>query len=86
MVANLSVWRDEVLKVPIGALFRSAGRWSAFRVSEGRAELVPVEVGRMSDTHAQVLAGLAQGDIVVLYPSDVIESGTEVAPRVTEAR
>jgi HlyD family secretion protein len=55
------------VKLPIGALFRSKGQWSAFTVgADGRARLSRVEVGRMNDEEAEVISGLSPGDRVIL--------------------
>lgn len=81
--ARLIVWQDEkALQVPIGALFRSAGRWSVFSVNEDTVELRAVTVGQMNDTHVQIVEGLADGVEVVLYPNDQLEHGSLVERRV----
>lgn len=69
------------LTVPVGALFRHDGRWAVFRHEHGRAALVPVEVGHRNPDVAEVLAGLAAGDQVVLHPSDRVANGVTVAQR-----
>ena len=82
VVARLAVWRqDDVLKVPIAALFRSGGEWSVFAVDGERAGLRRIAVGRMDGSHAQVLDGLQADDVVILYPSDVVEDGSLVEER-----
>lgn len=82
--ARLIVWQDEdALQVPIGALFRSAGNWSVFVVSEDVIELRTLSIGKMNDTHAQIIEGLVEGDDVVLYPNDQLEHGSLVVRRVT---
>jgi len=79
--ARVVVWSDErTLKVPVSALFRRGGDWAAFVVRSGRATLVPVEAGRTSGTETQVLAGLAEGDEVILYPGDRVREGQRVTP------
>lgn len=81
--ARLIVWRDEkALQVPIGALFRSAGSWSVFAVSEDTAELRAVTIGQMNDTHAQIVGGITDGVEVVLYPNDQLQHGSLVERRV----
>ena len=82
VVAHLAVWRqDDVPKVPSAALFRSAGDWSVFVVEGGRARLRRIDIGRMNRTHAQILEGLQADDVVILYPSDVVEDGNLVEQR-----
>ncbi|MBL9214588.1 MAG: efflux RND transporter periplasmic adaptor subunit [Opitutaceae bacterium] len=79
--ARVFLWEsDRVLKVPVSALFRRGGAWAAYVVRGGRAALVPVEAGRSSGTEVQVLAGLQEGDEVVLYPGDRVQDGMRVQP------
>jgi HlyD family secretion protein len=81
--ASVVTWEGEdVLRVPSGALFRSAdGGWAVFAVEGSRARLRTVEVGRRTPDHARVLGGLSAGDVVVLYPDDRLENGRRVAIR-----
>jgi HlyD family secretion protein len=82
VLANLVVWSDEdVLRVPIGALFRAGGDWAVFAVEGDRARLRRIEIGQINDHVAQVVDGLEPGDAVILFPSDVLEDGSLVAPR-----
>lgn len=82
VLAHLGVWEHAAaLQVPIGALFRSQGRWAVFVVAEGRALLQPVDIGRMNAVNAQILDGLEEGAVVVLYPNDLLEDGGPVALR-----
>jgi HlyD family secretion protein len=57
-------------KAPLGALVRHRGGWAAFRISEGRARLTPIEVAALSDREAEVRSGLRAGDQVIVFPSD----------------
>jgi HlyD family secretion protein len=80
--ARVVIWEaDDVLKVPAGALFRQGGDWAVYAVEDGRARLRRVEVGRSNGLETEVRAGLAQGDAVILHPSDKIQAGTRVAAR-----
>jgi HlyD family secretion protein len=79
--ARVTVWEDaKVLKVPVSSLFRRGPEWSAYVVRNGRAALVPVSAGRSSGTETQVLAGLKEGDEVILYPGDRVADGMRVNP------
>ena len=76
------VWRNEdVLKVPVGALFRIGGNWALFVVEDGQATLRRLEIGQMNGTEAEVLDGLAVGETVILHPSDRIADGVLVEAR-----
>lgn len=78
--ASLVVWSsDDVVTVPTSALFRRRGVWQVFAVHDGKAELREVEIGHRSVERAQVLSGLAEGDAVILFPTDQIGDGVKVA-------
>jgi HlyD family secretion protein len=80
--ARIVVWQaDRVLLVPASAVFRTGSGWSAFVVADGRAQLRQVRVGHRSDAAVEVLEGLAEGDRVVLFPSDRLQSGLRVRAR-----
>lgn len=72
---------SSVLKVPLGALVREAGGWSVFRIDGGRARLVPVRIGAMTDDEAEVLKGLEAGQRVVVFPSDKVRDRSAVHVR-----
>ncbi|MGH8565016.1 MAG: efflux RND transporter periplasmic adaptor subunit [Gammaproteobacteria bacterium] len=80
--ARIVIWKkDEVLKIPAGALFRHVAGWAVFRVTGGEAELHPVRIGHDNGLEAEVLDGLAPGDPVIVHPSDKISDGVRVARR-----
>jgi HlyD family secretion protein len=80
---RIVVWESaDSVRVPAGALFRGPdGRWAVFAVRDGRAATTPLTVGRSNGLEAEVLAGLAPGDRVVLHPSDRVKDGVEVVGR-----
>lgn len=79
---RILVWRGEdVVRVPLAALFRRGDQWSAFKVTGGTATTVPVSIDHRDQQFAEVTEGLAPDDVVILHPSDRIESGTAVEPR-----
>lgn len=85
--ARIVVWQsDSTLKVPSGALVRRGERWHALVVREGRAHSQVVEVGRSSGPETQILKGLSEGDVVVLFPGDRISDGDRVKPVRVSAR
>lgn len=77
-VAIIILEFDRVLTVPASSLFQRDGSWNVFVVQAQRVVLRPVEIANRNREYAQVLAGLQEGDTVILYPSDLIEEGTEV--------
>lgn len=79
---RITEWQaEDVLQVPVSALFRTGESWAVFRVVGGVAESVPVEIGRRSDSAAEVLSGLAEGDHVVTHPPEALAAGGIVAER-----
>ncbi|MCP5433630.1 MAG: HlyD family efflux transporter periplasmic adaptor subunit [Alphaproteobacteria bacterium] len=80
--ARIVTWEEEnVLQVPLSALFRTEGKWTVFRVQDGVARPAEVEIGAMNAQAAQIRSGLEEGETVVLYPSDKIGAGTRVRQR-----
>jgi RND family efflux transporter MFP subunit len=66
------------LTVPANAiLFRSEGMRTAV-VRDGKAQLVPITIGRDFGSTLEVTSGLSMGDKVILNPSDSLTSGTPV--------
>ncbi len=77
--SRIILWEaDNILSVPANALFRKGEGWAVFRVSDGEAEEMPVNIGRMNDRQAEVVGGLEEGDRVVLHPSDALVDGVAV--------
>lgn len=80
--ARIVLWENEdVLKVPLSALFRDAGDWTIFVEREGRAEKRRVEPGRHNGLESEILEGLAVGERIVLYPSDRVVAGVRLTAR-----
>jgi len=80
--ARIVVWqRNDVLKAPASALFRQGEQWAVFRATGGRAHLTHVEIGRNNGIDAEVLDGLADGDVVIAHPSDKVVEGVGVRQR-----
>jgi HlyD family secretion protein len=69
---------ENAIVVPVGALFREGDGWSLFAVSEGRAAKRAVQLGARNNTVAWIEKGLAEGDRVVVYPSDALRDGSRV--------
>lgn len=79
---NVTVWsQDEVVMVPVSALFRDGSAWRVFKIVEGRARAVNIVTGARNARDVQVLSGLEPGDLVVVYPPDGLKDGVSVRPR-----
>ncbi|MEZ4416632.1 MAG: HlyD family efflux transporter periplasmic adaptor subunit [Gemmatimonadota bacterium] len=77
--ASLITWEsDDVLMVPLGALFRRDSRWAVYAVADGRARLRIVEIGHRGQREAEVTAGISEGETVVVYPPDGLREGARV--------
>jgi len=77
--ASIEVSRDEdVLLVPLSALFRLGDDWATFRVVDGRARLTTLRLGKRGEEFASVLTGIEAGATVIVYPSDAVHDGVRV--------
>jgi HlyD family secretion protein len=80
--ASIVVWESEdVLKVPIGALYRRSSDWAVLINQDGRAEERIVKIGQRNDREALVLDGLQPGMEVVLHPGDRLSHGSRLKSR-----
>jgi HlyD family secretion protein len=72
---------NDVLIVPTSALFRVGQQSAVFRASDGTAHRQFVKIGRQNGLEAEVIEGLAEGDQVVIHPSDQVEDGVAIRQR-----
>lgn len=80
VVAHIARWQGEdLVTIPIGALFRLDGDWATFVVEDGKAVSRRIQLGERSSELAEVVGGLQVGEEVILHPADTIASGTSVA-------
>lgn len=66
---------DDAMQIPISALFRKDGNWMVFRVVDGIAKGIVIEVGQRNSSVAEVLGGLSVGDSIITHPSDRVAEG-----------
>jgi HlyD family secretion protein len=79
---RIVVWQDDdVLKVPVGTLFRSGNDWAVFVAAGGRAARRTVEVGHRNNEEAEIVSGLGAGDALVLHPPDTLADGDRIEAR-----
>jgi HlyD family secretion protein len=76
---KIILWRGDALTVAASAVFRDRGRWAVYKVSQGRAHLVPIEVGKRGRLAVEVTSGLSPGDVVILHPGDRVTDGGRVS-------
>ena len=79
---RIAVWEAEsVVKVPTSALFREGQQWAVYVVEGGRARSATVQLGQRTNTEAEVLGGLQEGQQVVLHPPDTLTDAARVTVR-----
>jgi HlyD family secretion protein len=85
--ASIIVWSSpKVIVIPRSALLQASDGttgWNAFVVRSGRAEARSIRIGHVGGAAAEVIAGIDEGDEVVLFPSDQVKAGTRVSVRKT---
>jgi HlyD family secretion protein len=80
--ARVVLWQgDDVVTVPLTALFRDGEDWAVFVDDGGRASLRHMKVGHRNSVDAEIVEGLAAGERVVLHPSDRVVAGIRIATR-----
>jgi HlyD family secretion protein len=78
--AAIVTWQgQEVLTIPTSAIFQSPSGWYCYVVNEGRANLTPVTIGSRGREFTRVIAGVEEGDSVILYPSDLVADDVAVS-------
>ncbi|MDJ0852522.1 MAG: efflux RND transporter periplasmic adaptor subunit [Myxococcota bacterium] len=70
------------LQVPAGAVHADDGRTFVYRISSGRAERIPVELGRASIDAVEIVGGLESDDRVIVRSSNGLHDGSRVKARV----
>ncbi|OIN04742.1 efflux RND transporter periplasmic adaptor subunit [Oceanisphaera psychrotolerans] len=82
---RIVVWEDEnVLMAPSSALFREGEQWAVLVAEGNRARWTPVRIGHDNGLQAQILAGLSEGQQLVLYPGPELADGTRIAATIVD--
>jgi HlyD family secretion protein len=77
--ARIVVWQaEDVLSVPVSALFRCGTGWCTFVVQGGRARRREIAPDHRSSARVEISRGLEPGDEVILHPTDRIADGVRV--------
>ncbi len=71
---------EDALVAPASATFRTDGNWAAYIIRNGKAEKVSLELGARTPDWVQVFQGVSEDVHVILYPSDQVHEGVDVAP------
>lgn len=76
---RITVWQaDNVLQVPVSALFRQGESWCLFVVENGEASLRQVEVGQRTPFEIEIKSGLDEGAQLIIHPSNQIQEGLRI--------
>jgi HlyD family secretion protein len=73
--------RDQVVRVPLGAVFREGAGWATYVVADGRAHLAQVSLGARSDAEVEVTGGLTDGQSVIVHPGESVAEGSRIEGR-----
>ena len=76
---RIVIWQaDNVLKVPVSAIFRRGESWSVFVIENGEAQLREVEIGQRTPFEVEIRSGLDESTKVIIHPSNEISDGSRV--------
>lgn len=80
--ARFLLWEAEhVLQVPNVSLFKDQGQWAVYVVEQNRVELRQVSLGHRNGLSAEILAGINEGERVVIHPDAELYAGRRVQLR-----
>ncbi|MEM9484175.1 MAG: efflux RND transporter periplasmic adaptor subunit, partial [Cyanobacteria bacterium P01_F01_bin.116] len=80
--ARIVTWAsDDVLQVPVSALYRCEESWCVFVVKDDRVQPREISTDHRSTMAAEVTDGLQSEERVVLHPSDQLQAGRQVKLR-----
>ncbi len=76
---EIVIWSaPDVLKAPLGSIFRRGQGWSTFAVEGDRARIRDVQIGHRNETEVEILKGLTEGTELIVYPSNEVRDGIRV--------
>ena len=70
--------KENVLRVPVNAVFKLDGNHFVFVAEDGRARMRQVETGLEGDDHIEIISGLTKGELVIQSPGNEIEDGVRL--------
>lgn len=80
--ASFVLWQAEnVLQIPLSAVFERNGKEFVFVIEDDHARLRPVKTGHTDGFMVEILEGLEDGDVVVRHTSNQISDGAPLAMR-----
>lgn len=69
------------LRVPLGALFRRGDGWALYKVVDEKAVLTEVQAAQADSHYRAITSGVAEGDVVIVFPGAAVVDGTRVETR-----
>ncbi len=66
------------LKLPLSSLFRRGQGWSVLVIADGRARTKEIEIAHRNESDAEVVRGLAEGEVVIMHPPNQLTEGMRV--------
>lgn len=81
--AIITLAREGVIVLPIGAVMRDDRGWAVFVEQGGRARLRRVELGGRNPKWAWIERGVEPGERVVVHPPDALVDGGTIHPRAS---
>ena len=76
MEVHIVIWSGaHILKIPLSAIFRRGQGWSVFVIAAGRAKMKDVQIGHRNESEVEIVSGLAEGEQVILHPSNQLSDG-----------
>lgn len=69
---------ENVLQIPVSALFRRGNEWHLFVVKDDRAVEKAIKTGIRGAFQVEVLGGLREGERVVVHPTNELRDGMRV--------
>ncbi|KHD88358.1 MAG: hypothetical protein OM95_09455 [Bdellovibrio sp. ArHS] len=67
-----------VLKIPLGALFKDGDTWKVYKVENNKVHAKEVLIGNKNEKEAILENGLNPEDEVVMFPDDTLKDGAKV--------
>jgi HlyD family secretion protein len=71
------------IKVPVGSLLRDGSDWAVYLAEEGRAKKKKVMVEALGSREASIKSGLVEGQLLLVYPGDLVKEGTRIRAKTT---
>jgi HlyD family secretion protein len=79
---RIILWQGQnVLKLPLTALFRDGQAWGVFVEKNGTAKQRRVNIGRRTGFEAEIVQGVNAGERIIVHPSDKITEGVLIEAR-----